>query len=67
MKIAEEIVLTGFTGEPRHPPLTIKKINQINQLIAIGKLTVYTFKYGKCRNIIEILETEIRLRKIPLY
>ena len=38
--------------------------NQINHLIAVGKVTVSKFKYGKGRNILEIYETESRVRKI---
>ena len=64
LKITEAIVLTGFIGNPRQAPLTLKKINLINQLIAIGKVTISKFKYGKYRNILEIFETECRLRKI---
>ena len=64
LKITEAIVLTGFIGKPKRAPLTQKKINLINQLISIGKVTISKFKYGKYRNILEIFETECRLRKI---
>ena len=62
-KIVEKDVILGVQDIEG---LSKKDLKQINLWIAIGKLVVSKFRYGKTRNIIEIYETECRLRKLKL-
>ena len=59
----EKIVLLG---SPRVHAANNLVHTKVNLAIAIGKLTVSKFRYGKPRNIIEIYETEASLRKLWL-
>ena len=51
-------------GIPAIEGVSKTDVQKINQVIAIGRLTVSKFKYGPNRNIIEIFESECALRKI---
>ena len=61
ISLNEENILLGIPDMPGISKVTLDKINLI---IAIGKLTISKFKYGKPRNILEIYENERRLRKL---
>ena len=58
--LKEQHILLGI---PKIQGINSKKTKKINLAIALGKVTISKFKYGKNRNIMEIYETECRLRK----
>ena len=60
-KIVEKDVILGIQDIEG---LSKKDVKQINLWIAIGKLVVLKFRYGKTRNIIEIYETGLRVVKV---
>ena len=64
VKLDEKHILLGFPKNRQEKKMTLQHIDFINQVIAIGKLTISKLKYGKSRNILEIFETECILRKI---
>ena len=51
-------------GVPQIRGVSAVIMKKINLVIAVGKLTISKFKYGKPRNILEIYETECHLRNI---
>ena len=59
--IDERKVLLGAVDMPH-----IKKsvLMQINHVIALGKMVISKFRYGPQRAILEIYETDARIRKI---
>ena len=59
--IKQEEVLLGFLGHNNYEKLVV---DTINLALAIGRLSVSKFRYGKQRNIIEIYETERIFRKL---
>ena len=59
--MTEQVALFGITD---HEGATRSEINQINQLIAIGRMTISKFRYGRGRNLIEIYESDCALRKV---
>ena len=61
MHITVENIILGVRDKLRY---AVKELSFINWLIAIGKLVISKFKYGPQRNLIEIFETECRLRKL---
>ena len=61
IKINSVLALHGFI--PGND-MSKKDYTFINQIILIGKLTISKWKYGPKRNPIEILESELRMRKI---
>ena len=64
IKLNESAVLLGYIQKNSIPALDIQTINK---LIAIGKLAISKFKYGKQRNLIEIFESECNIRSIDLH
>ena len=60
LDLTEELVLTGVT---QVHGVSLSQLKKINHALAIGKVTISKFKYGKVRNILEIYETECRIRK----
>ena len=61
IRMSEQIVLFGV--------LTIEgasrsDVSLINQLLAIGRMSISKFKYGRSRNLIEIYESDCALRKV---
>ena len=61
IQISERIALFGIISlenASRH------EIKQINQLLAIGRMSISKFKYGRSRNIIEIYKADCALRKV---
>ena len=61
VKLDEQTILLGFLGQNG---ITKFICEHINVAIAIGKMSISKFRYGKKRNLIEIYETECRLRNI---
>ena len=61
IKITEQLVLLGAPSLMGMNTICLKTVNHI---IAIGKLAISKFKYGKQRNIIEIYETDCKIRKV---
>ena len=59
--ITEKEVILGYT---ENKDLKHKEVMKINLLLAIGRLTISKFKYGKTRNVLEIWESEVRMRKV---
>ena len=59
--IKESDVLLGLEKSNRFSAAVHRAINY---RIAIGRMVISKFRYGKARNIFEIYETECRLRKI---
>ena len=57
----EEKILLGI---PQIYGINKVSMDKINLAIAVGKLTISKFKYGKPRNLLEIYENESRLRKL---
>ncbi len=57
----EEKILLGV---PQINGVSKYTMDKINLVIAVGKLTISKYKYGKPRNILEIYETECYLRNI---
>ena len=61
LNITEEMVILGLVNKAD----TQKKlIEKINHALSVGRLAVTKFRYGKSRNILEIYETESRIRKL---
>ena len=60
-KITEKTVLIGDTGSAATPK---KELDKIHKTIAIGKLTVSKYKYGKATDIIALYRTECCIRNI---
>ena len=60
-RIKEVDVITGAHNYKEISSIILKKINLF---IAIGRMVVSKFRYGKARNIFEIYETECHLRKL---
>ena len=61
IKITEQMVMTGAV---RRIFNNRNHFRQVNLAIAIGKVTISKFKYGKKRNIMEIYEKECWMRKL---
>ena len=61
IKIKESDVLLGLC---RSAGISALSHREINLRIAIGRLVISKFRYGRARNIFEIYETECRLRKL---
>ena len=59
--IDDKIILLGFLGKEG---LSKATVNQINLAIAVCKMCISKFKYGKKRHLLEIYETECRFRNI---
>ena len=59
--MTEQVALFGITDLEG---ATRSEINQINQLIAIGRMTISKFRYGRSRNLLEIYESDCALRKV---
>ena len=60
-KIKEVDVITGAHNYKEISSIMLKKINFY---IAIGRMVISKFRYGKARNIFEIYETDCHLRKL---
>ena len=61
IRMSEQIVLFGvlnIEGASR------SDVSLINQLLAIGRMSISKFKYGRSRNLIEIYESDCALRKV---
>ena len=63
VKFEESTVLCGIISLPGVKNRTLKRINHF---IALGRLVISKFKYGKSRSIIEIYETDCRSRKLKV-
>ena len=63
VKFEESMVLCGIISLPGVKSRTLKRINHF---IALGRLVISKFKYGKSRSIIEIYETDCRSRKLKV-
>ena len=61
IQMSEQVALFGITDLEG---ATMSEINQINQLIAIGRMAISKFRYGKSRNLFEIYESDCALRKV---
>ena len=61
VKLDEKCVILGIVA---FADISNSHLNTINQAIAIGKLSISKFRYGKQRNILEIYETDSNLRKL---
>ena len=61
IQISERIALFGIISLENASRYEIK---QINQLLAIGRMSISKFKYGRSRNIIEIYKADCALRKV---
>ena len=61
VNIKEEMVLCGIV---RLDGINKIKLEKVNLIIAVGRLTVSKYKYGKMRNILQIYEMEKWLRKL---
>ena len=61
IRITEKTVLIGDTGSSGN---NRRELNQINKIIAIGKLTVSKFKYGKATDIVALYRAECCIRNI---
>ena len=61
IQMSEQVALFGITDLEG---AAMSEINQINQLIAIGRMAISKFRYGKSRNLIEIYESDCALRKV---
>ena len=59
--IKEEHVLLGITSLIG---VNSKTLKIINLALAIGKMVISKFKYGPKRNILEIYETDSKMRKL---
>ena len=61
IKLTQEMVILGVTD---YQGTTAEVRKKINWVIAIGKMVISKFKYGKPRNILEIYETDSRHRQL---
>ena len=61
VKITLEMVLLGA---PTLQGVSKNHLKVINHLLAIGRMVISKFRYGKPRNILEIYETDCSVRKI---
>ena len=59
--LTEENILLGFQ---KISGVSKKRLSKINHAIAIGKMVITKFKYGKQRNIIEIYAIDSRTRHL---
>ena len=68
-KIGVTLVITVekvLLGVPHISGINQSCLKKINTILAIGKMAISKFKYGKQRNILEIYETDCNLRKVWL-
>ena len=61
IKLTQIMIILGVT-DYHGSKAEVRK--QINWVIAIGKMVISKFKYGRPRNIIEIYESDSRVRKL---
>ena len=61
INLSEDFIILGPHDLPMVPSEVLLKINLA---IAVGKLSISKFRYGKKRYILEIYETEGRIRHL---
>ena len=64
LHLDEITVILGFRKEQTNLSVTRVQMNTINHILAIAKVTISKFKYGKSRHLLEIFESECRIRKL---
>ena len=64
VNITEEMAILGIT---EIIGVSHRKVTKINHLLSIGRMVISKYRHGPKRNLIEILETDLKMRKFCDY